>query len=98
MGAKKDKKLKSTGLKEGRNPQLWLSLLEDADKVEWPPTLEGQKWHVSLTRSASLQENNHKGLYRTSPVFAATSDFQIPDLSKKTYYLCFFCFDPAFPV
>jgi hypothetical protein len=78
--------------------QLWLSLLEDATKVEWPPTLTRQEWRVVLTSSESLQGCNHTGLYRTSPVFPATKQFFMPDLRKGTYHLSFFCFDPAFPV
>ena len=81
-----------------RNVQLWLSVLEDADSVEWPPTVETQNWRVFLRSSHSLQGCNHSGLYRTSPVFPATNDFRPPALSRGTYHLCFYCFDPAFQV
>src|SRR6266446_9987364 len=98
MALKKRGGPQSVKLTNKRSSQLWLSLLEDANKTEWPPTIEGQNWRVLLTDSESLQGCNHRGLYRTSPVFAATTDFCKPDLGSGTHYLNFFCFDPAFPV
>src|SRR6266446_10906050 len=85
-------------VKGAATSQLWLSLLEDATKVEWPPTIEGQSWRVFLSTSDSLQGCNHSGLYRTSPVFPVSPDFSAPDFPGGVYYLYFFCFDPAFPV
>jgi hypothetical protein len=68
-----------------RNLQLWLSVLENADIVEWPPTIETQNWRVFLRSSHSLQGCNHSGLYRTSPVFPATSDFRRPALARAVF-------------
>src|ERR1051326_8987684 len=79
--------------KHQHNRRLWLSLHEDAGKVEWPPTIEGQVWHVLLSASSTLHGCNHAGLFRASPVFPATDDFRTPDLPTGKYYLCFFCFD-----
>jgi len=73
-------------------------LHEDVGKVEWPPTIETQGWRVLLSASSTLYGCHHSGLYRASPVFPATSGFRKPDLRRGVYYLCFFCFDPAFPV
>src|ERR1700729_1711011 len=80
------------------NTRLWLCLLEDMSKAEWPPTLEGQGWRVLLNASDTLHGCGHTGLYRASPVFPVTPDFSAPDLSSGAYYLCFYSFDPAFPV
>ncbi|SRR5216683_4606782 len=90
MALKKRGGPQSVKLTNKRSSQLWLSLLEDANKTEWPPTIEGQNWRVLLTDSESLQGCNHRGLYRTSPVFAATTDFCKPDLGSGTHYLNFF--------
>lgn len=78
--------------------RLWLSLLEDARKVEWPPKIENQGWKVVLTKSSTVLGCSHPGLYRTSPVFPATGEFIEPDLSSGTQYICFYSFDPAFRV
>jgi hypothetical protein len=97
--ASKDGAGKSPAMtKHLRNTRLWLSLLEDMNKVEWPPTVDGQRWRVELSTSDTLRGCNHSGLYRTSPVFPATTDFTAPDLRSGTTYFCFFCYDPAFPV
>jgi hypothetical protein len=98
MGGKNRAGADSATLNGKRSSQLWLSLLEDAAKIEWPPTIEGQNWRVRLSSSESLQGCNHKGLYRTSPVFPVTERFSPPDLQNGIYYLTFFCFDPAFPI
>ena len=51
-----------------------------------------------LTKSATVLGCSHPGLYRTSPVFPATDEFIEPDLSTGTHFICFYSFDPAFPV
>src|ERR1700722_10246315 len=81
-----------------RSARLWLTLLEDDRRVEWPPTINGQKWRGQQDRAGTLQGCHSSGVDRTSTAFAATADFQLPDLKSGTYYFCFFCFDPAFPV
>ena len=43
--------------------RLWLSLLEDARKVEWPPKIENQGWKVVLTKSSTVLGCSHPGLY-----------------------------------
>jgi len=84
--------------KSTTNVRIWLTLLEDAGKVEWPPKIENQGWKVLLTRSATVLGCSHPGLYRTSPVFPATDKFIEPDISTGTHYISFYSFDPAFPV
>ncbi len=98
MPAKHGGEMNAASTKHAQNTRLWLSVLEDMSKAEWPPTLDGQRWRVVLSASDTLHGCNHLGLYRTSPVFPATPDFRRPDLHKGAYYLCFYCFDPAFPV
>jgi hypothetical protein len=98
MAAKKRRGKQPPRVRSVRNSQLWLSLLEDASKTEWPPTISGQKWRVLLNRAESLQACKHSGLFRTSPVFPVIPNFSPPDLSRGTHYLSFFCFDPAFPI
>ena len=78
--------------------KFWLSVLEDSTKAEWPPTTEKQRWQVRLTASDTLLGCGHGGLFRTSPVFPLTPEFQLPNLIDGPYYMYFFCFDPAFPV
>jgi hypothetical protein len=84
--------------KSATKTRIWLSLLEDAKKAEWPPTIENQRWRVLLTESETLLGSNIPELYRTSPVFPATSEFVQPDISKGTHFISFYSFDPAFPV
>ena len=98
MPAKDSSGTKLAATKHEQPTRLWLSLLEDINKVEWPPTVEGQRWRVELTSSDTLHGCNHNGLYRTSPVFPATQHFRTPDIRSGIYYFCFYCFDPAFPV
>jgi hypothetical protein len=98
MPLKKRAGREAVKLTDKRGSQLWLILLEDADKTEWPPTIEGQNWRVVLSSSDNLQGCNQGGLYRTSPVFPVTERFNPPDFQAGIYYLNFFCFDPAFPV
>lgn len=81
-----------------RNTQLWLSLLEEAHKLEWPPTVKGQNWRVFLTFSSTVRNHDSQRVFRTSPVFPVDRDFRPPDLTRGVHYICFFCFDPAFPV
>lgn len=81
-----------------RNTQWWLSLLEEAHKLEWPPTIKGQKWRVFLTFSSTVRNHDSQKVLRTSPVFPADKGFRPPDLTRGVHYICFFCFDPAFPV
>jgi hypothetical protein len=84
--------------KRRRNSRLWLTLLEDLGRTEWPPSVKRQGWRVVLSEADTLHACGHRGLYRTSPVFPLTADFNMPDLSSGSYYLCFYVFDPAFPV
>lgn len=78
--------------------QLWLTVLEDHHRSEWPPTLDGQRWRVTLTPSATLQGCSYNAPYRTSPVFPVSEAFVLPQLAGRTVLLCFFCFDPAFEI
>jgi hypothetical protein len=98
MGAKRNKKPNTAAPKSFVNPHFWLLLSENPDKVNWPPTVKIQKWQVSILNSPTLQGCQKGGMFRTSPVFAVSEDFRIPDFTNGTLYLCFFCFDPAFPV
>jgi hypothetical protein len=77
--------------------QLWLSVLEGEPDKEWPGTVHDRKWKVALHAADTLQENNQPAPFRTSPVFPATADFVLPDLSGAgVTYFYFLCFDPAF--
>ena len=98
MAPKKRLDTSAAKTKPVHEARLWLSVLEDKGNVEWPPTIDGQQWRVVLSAASTLQECGHKGLYRTSPVFPVTKDFIFPELNKGIWYLCFYCFDPAFPV
>ena len=84
--------------KKATKPRFWLSVLEDSRKAEWPPTIDKQRWKVLLTKSETVLGCNHPGIYRTSPIFPATAEFVEPQISKGTFFIGFYSFDPAFRV
>lgn len=98
MAAERGSGAKSGKLERPAGSRLWLSLLEDAGRAQWPPSAESDSWRVLLTNSETLLGCNYSGMYRTSPVYPATGEFVEPDLSAGAHFVCFYCFDPAFPV
>ncbi len=76
----------------------WLSVFEDPDPTPERSGPVGEGWRVTLSSADTLRDIELGVPFRTSPIFPASSDTSIPDITQGTHFIYLLAFDSAFRV